>query len=115
VCGRAVGPGRLWRRFGSLGEPSASFQTKVNTTLNQLRVFENLKRDLFEIGIKSNDARKIADELQEATKHAAEALQVIRRTNGLRLFAGSWKVNEGYSASKLSRFKHRQIWAPDIF
>jgi hypothetical protein len=66
----------------SLGEPSASFQAKVNTILNRLRVFEKLEQDLIEIGITSSDAHKIADEIQEATKHAVEALQVIRRTNG---------------------------------
>jgi hypothetical protein len=71
----------LYEKHG-LGEASAPFQAKVNTALNRLGVFEKLKQDLIEIGIKPSDAKKIADETGEATKHAVEALQVIRRTNG---------------------------------
>lgn len=71
----------LYHKHG-LGEPSASFQAKVNTVLNRLQVFEKLKQDLIQVGIQPDDAQKITEEVQEATKHAVEALQVIRRTNG---------------------------------
>ena len=54
----------------------------MNTALNRLRVFEKLEQNLIDIGIESAVARKIAVEVQDATKHATEALQVIRRTSG---------------------------------
>jgi hypothetical protein len=66
----------------NLGSPEAGFQAKVNTALNRLEVFEKLERELIEIDVKPEDARKIRDEMHAATKHAVEALQVIRRTNG---------------------------------
>jgi hypothetical protein len=66
----------------NLGDPGASFQTKVNTALDRLGIFEKLEQELQEINIRPEDAHKIRDEMQEATKHATEALQVIRRTNG---------------------------------
>jgi hypothetical protein len=65
-----------------LGDPGASFQTKVNTAINRLGVFDKLERELTEINVKPEDAKKIRDEMHEATKHAVEALQVIRRSNG---------------------------------
>ena len=66
----------------SLGDPSASFQTKVNTVLNRLKVLEKLERELTELGLKAGDAHRLAEEIHAATKHASEALQLIRRTNG---------------------------------
>jgi len=71
----------LYQKHG-LGDPSASFQTKVNTALNKLKVFEKLESQLKDSGIKTEDARKIREEIREATKHATEALQVTRRTLG---------------------------------
>ncbi len=66
----------------NLGDPGASFQTKVNTAINRLGIIAKLEKELMEIGVKPEDARKIAEEVHEATKHAVEALQVIRRTTG---------------------------------
>lgn len=66
----------------NLGDPSASFQAKVNTAINKLGIISKLKKELTEIGIKAHDAEEIARNIHEATKHAAEALQAIRRTNG---------------------------------
>lgn len=66
----------------NLGDPGASFQAKVNTIMDRLGVFDKLERELQDIRIKPEDARKIRTETQEATKHATEALQVIRRTIG---------------------------------
>jgi hypothetical protein len=71
----------LYEKHG-LGDPSGSFQAKVNTAINRLGVITKLERELAEIGVKPDDARKIAEEVHEATKHAAEALQMIRRTSG---------------------------------
>jgi hypothetical protein len=64
------------------GEPPASFQAKVNTALSRLGIFEKLERQLKDVPIKPEDAQKIREEMHEATKHATEALQVIRRTLG---------------------------------
>ena len=66
----------------ALGDPSASFQAKVNTALNRLEIFEKLESQLKDITMKPEDACKIREEIYEATKHATEALQVIRRTFG---------------------------------
>jgi hypothetical protein len=66
----------------NLGDPGASFQAKVNTVINRLGVFDKLERELTEINIRPEDAKRIREEMHEATKHAVEALQVIRRTNG---------------------------------
>ena len=65
-----------------LGDSNASFQAKVNTVLNRLKVFDRLEHELTELRVKPQDAKKIRDELCEATRHATEALQVIRRANG---------------------------------
>jgi hypothetical protein len=72
---------RLYQKH-SLGDPSASFQTKVNTAINRLGVISKIETELTQIGIKPDDAKEIVRNIHEATKHAAEALQVIRRTNG---------------------------------
>lgn len=66
----------------NLGDPAASFQTKVNTAINRLGIIARLERELMEIGVSPVDAHRIAEEVHEATKHATEALQVIRRTTG---------------------------------
>jgi len=71
----------LYHKHG-LGDPAGSFQAKVNTVMNHLGISSKIERELTEIGIGPEDARKIAAEIHEATKHATEALQVIRRTVG---------------------------------
>lgn len=63
-------------------EHNPSFQAKVNTVFTRLETFERLEADLVSIGICPDDARKIAGEARETSKHAAEALQVIRRAMG---------------------------------
>ena len=71
----------LYLKHG-LGDPSASFQAKVNTTINKLGIISKLVNELTQIGVKPDDAKEIALNIHEATKHAAVALQAIRRTNG---------------------------------
>jgi len=71
----------LYKKHG-LGDPAASFQAKVNTAIKHLGIITKIERELKEIGVNPDDARKIAEEVHAATKHAAEALQVIRRSNG---------------------------------
>ena len=66
----------------NLGDTKASYQSKVNTVLQRLKIIERLKKELTELPINSEDAEKISAEVHEATKHAAEALQAIRRALG---------------------------------
>ncbi|MDE0085389.1 MAG: hypothetical protein OXU23_06730 [Candidatus Poribacteria bacterium] len=66
-----------------LGDPGhASFQTKVNTAFKRLCVFENMEREFVDIGMKPDDASALIDEMKKASNHAAQALQVLRRTMG---------------------------------
>lgn len=71
----------IYEQYG-LGQPPNSFQAKVNTAMNALRVYEEMEQELMEAGVDANSAREIVMELREATVHAANALQVIRRTLG---------------------------------
>lgn len=64
------------------GPPPDSFQAKVNTVIGRFKIFAEMEKELSEIGVNVEDAKEITKELQEATKHAANALQVIRRTLG---------------------------------
>jgi hypothetical protein len=64
------------------GPPPDSFQAKVNTVLSKLHVYDEMFEELKQIGLKAEDAKSIVAELYEATKHAANALQVIRRSLG---------------------------------
>jgi hypothetical protein len=72
----------IYARHQNWGPPPDSFQAKINTVMKQLEIFEEMEKDLREIGLKDEDAQTIRNELHKATKHAAEALQVIRRTLG---------------------------------
>lgn len=66
----------------NLGKPPDSFQAKVNTVMAALKIYEEIENDLVQLNVKPETAKEIATELQETTKHAANALQVIRRTLG---------------------------------
>jgi hypothetical protein len=67
----------------SLGDPGkVGYQTKVNTALKQLHVFEDMKQDFKDLGMKQDDASSIVNDLREATNNAAQALQVLRRAMG---------------------------------
>ena len=67
----------------NLGNPGrASFQTKVNTIFRRLRIFENMEQEFMDIGMKPGDASALIDEMKKASNHAAQALQVLRRTMG---------------------------------
>lgn len=71
----------LYEKY-NLGDTKAPYQAKVNTVLQRLKIIDKLKQELMQLPIRPEDAEKIAEEVYEATKHAAEALQVIRRTLG---------------------------------
>ena len=66
--------------FGNPGR--ASFQTKVNTAFKRLRVFEDMKQEFVDIGMTPDDADALVAEMKKASNHAAQALQILRRTMG---------------------------------
>jgi len=66
----------------NMGQPPESFQAKVNTVMATLKIYDEMEADLIQLGVKPEDAKAIVSELHETTKHAANALQVIRRTLG---------------------------------
>lgn len=65
-----------------LGNPPNSFQAKVNTVMDRLGIYDEMRQDLQDLGVDAASAQEIADELRQATIHASNALQVIRRTLG---------------------------------
>jgi hypothetical protein len=72
----------IYKRQG-LGDPGqASFQTKVNTALQRLGVFEEMESQFVEQGMRPEDARDIVSHLRQSTNHAAQALQILRRAMG---------------------------------
>jgi hypothetical protein len=66
----------------NLGHPPESFQAKVNTVMGALEVYEEMETNLILLGIVADTAKEIVTELHSTTKHAANALQLIRRTLG---------------------------------
>jgi hypothetical protein len=71
----------IYQKYG-LGPPPDSFQAKVNTVLSKLNIYDEISNDLQQIGLKQEDAHNIVYALHEATKQAANGLQVIRRSLG---------------------------------
>ncbi|OPY75313.1 MAG: hypothetical protein A4E64_01944 [Syntrophorhabdus sp. PtaU1.Bin058] len=73
---------QVYEKHG-MGDPGkVAFQAKVNTALKQLRVFEDMEAEFKALGIKPDDASSITSDLRQATNHAAQALQVLRRAMG---------------------------------
>jgi len=67
----------------NLGDPAqASFQTKVNTALKSLSVFDQMESEFADIGMSPSDAKELVEQLRSATNHSAQALQILRRTMG---------------------------------
>jgi len=71
----------IHEKYG-LGQPPNAFQAKVNTVMATLKIYEEIEADLIQLNVRPETAKEIVTELHEATKHAANALQVIRRTLG---------------------------------
>ena len=66
-----------------LGNPGqGSFQTKVNTALKRLGVFEAMSEEFVSIGMKPDDVSAAVDHMKKSCNHAAHALQVLRRAMG---------------------------------
>ena len=60
-----------------------SFQASVNTAMKRLKIFEEMEEELVACGINADEAKTTAREMASAINHAAQALQVIRKTQGV--------------------------------
>lgn len=66
-----------------IGDPGkVSFSAKVNTALNHLDVWGEMKKELLSLGIPENDASDIVDNFKRATNHSAQTLQILRKRMG---------------------------------
>ena len=59
------------------------FQAGVNTAMQRLRIFEEMEEELTTCGINADEAKTTACKMAGAINHAAQALQVIRKTQGI--------------------------------
>lgn len=72
----------IYGKYG-LGDPATTaFAAKVNTASKHLGVFDTMTAELTSLGMKPQDVKDIVDNTHEATKRAADALQVLRRSMG---------------------------------
>jgi hypothetical protein len=60
-----------------------SFQAGVNTVMQKLGIFTEMERELVVCGIDADEASTTAREMAGAINHVAQALQVIRKTQGV--------------------------------
>ncbi len=60
-----------------------SFQAGVNTAMKRLAVFEEIEAELIASGIDPTEASNTTREIACVINHAAQALQVIRKTQGV--------------------------------
>lgn len=79
-----------------------AFQAKVNTALKQLSVFEDMELEFQNLGMKQPDVSSVVSGLREATNHAAQALQVLRRAMGDTHGSKPALRNTAYDAIKWS-------------
>jgi hypothetical protein len=73
---------RLYANHADWGPAPDAFQAKVNTALKRLKVFETMQQEFVQLGMTNDNAAELVTEIKEASKHAAEALQLLRRTMG---------------------------------
>jgi hypothetical protein len=79
-----------------------AFSAKVNTVVNRLGVFDDLRTEMETMGLRPEDARAIAADLHEVTKKSADALAAMRRTMGDVHGRKKTTVQMVYSAVKLA-------------
>lgn len=72
----------IYKRHNLGDAGRASFQTKVNTSLQQQSIFETMTREFEQIGMNPTDVTTLVEEMKKASNHAAQALQVLRRAMG---------------------------------
>ena len=66
-----------------LGDPGkVAFAAKVNTATKKLLIFENMQDQFVSLGIDPTHAQTIVTEMRNATNHAAQMLQTLRKTMG---------------------------------
>ena len=66
----------------SLGNLNEGFVSKVQKVLNHLNVFQEMENDLVAQGLQVSDAKRVVEEMRNATHHAANILQIYRRDPG---------------------------------
>jgi hypothetical protein len=80
ACGAVdLATSAAYEKYG-LGKLPNSFQTRVNVVMEALKIYEEIEQELTGIAIKPEDAKKIAEEMHATVKHAANTLEIIRRT-----------------------------------
>ena len=72
----------IYRKNGWQDRPN-SFQAGVNTAMKRLYIFEEMEAELVASGIDQAEASNTTREMACAINHAAQALQVIRKTQGV--------------------------------
>jgi len=80
ACGTVDSVTQAVYESDGLGKPPSSFQAKVNTLLN--RRLDDLFAEYREDGLTENDARDLVQHVRNSTSGAANALQILRRTQG---------------------------------
>lgn len=93
---------QIYEKYGLGDAGKVAFQTKVNTALKQLRVFEDMELEFNDLGMKKLDVSSVVNDLRAATNHAAQALQVLRRAMGDTHGSKPALRNTAYDAIKLS-------------
>jgi hypothetical protein len=71
----------IYKKNGWTDFPN-SFQARVNTAMQRLGIVDEMNSELQARGIGESEAEKTAVEMTNAIKHAANALEVIRRSQG---------------------------------
>lgn len=73
---------QIYKKY-TLGDPGkVSFQAKVNTAIKELKIFEIMEEELIDLDMSKEDVADLIREMKKATNHAAQALQILRRTMG---------------------------------
>ena len=66
-----------------LGDPSKiAYAAKLNTAMQHLRIFDDMRDELIALGMKITDADGIVVDMRKGTNHAAQMLQTLRRSMG---------------------------------
>jgi hypothetical protein len=73
---------RIYQEHPELGPRPTSFSAKINSILQRLGVYNSMHTELEAVGMAADDVTEFVNNLGEATNHAAQALQVLRRAMG---------------------------------
>ena len=83
ACGAVdLATGMAYEKMG-LGDPGkVSFSAKVNTALQSMGVFEEMRAEFIEIGLDEKDADEAVRYLEKAVNDSSQALQILRKRMG---------------------------------